>query len=211
MGFSVKKLTKSRKCEVPAIVLRREDLQDLLAILAAVADDLQIRDHDFEFGSLDELLQNHKGCVNELSLESSAARFELSYNKHFAATFSCRVSTPEEEALFLRTREFLFQKRNRWNYLLDRRVWMIACLFGVVWLAFLKKPVNVVWLLPFLFLVSGLLLSVTPVRGLLFNSVSTSSRGETVHFWQQNKEKILLALISALIGGTISCFFSMLK
>lgn len=207
----MKKLIKSRKSEIEAIVLRREDLQELVAILAATAKDLRISDGDFEYGSLDELFQNRKGSLNELSLVSSDAGFDLSYTKHFGVTFSCRVSAPEDEALFLRTREFLSKRRNRWNYLLDRRIWVTACLLGVVPLALLKKPVNAAWLPPILFLCAGLALSVTPVRGLLFNSVSTGSRGETGHFWQQNKEKVLLVLISALIGGAISWLFSMLK
>jgi hypothetical protein len=56
-----------------------------------------------------------------------------------------------------------------------------------------------------------LIISVTPLRGYLLNLVTTNGRGERGLFWKNNKDKIFLALISALIGAAITWLFSKLK
>ena len=56
-----------------------------------------------------------------------------------------------------------------------------------------------------------LIISATPLKGYLLNLVTTNGRGERGLFWKTNKDKIFLALISALIGAAISWLFSKLK
>ena len=209
----MKKNLKPRSYQIPAIILYREDLIELMGLLGTLGKSLQIHDGEYEYSSMEELLQNHKNTISELHVFSNEAQIDFHYNWQVGVTFVCPVNKSEEEALFLRTREFLSQRFNRWNYLLDVRVWGVFLILSVaLFLLFFQKshppdfmPLWVLIPLPML------IFSVTPLRGYLLNLVTTNGRGERGLFWRNNKDKIVLALISALIGAAISWLFSKLK
>jgi hypothetical protein len=209
----VKKNLKPRSYQIPAIILYREDLIELMGLLGTLGKSLQIHDGEYEYSSMEELLQNHKNTISELHVFSNEAQIDFHYNWQVGVTFVCPVNKSEEEALFLRTREFLSQRFNRWNYLLDVRVWGVFLILSVALflLCFQKSyppdfmPLWVLIPLPML------IFSVTTLRGYLLNLVTTNGRGERGLFWKNNKDKIFLALISALIGAVITWLFSKLK
>jgi hypothetical protein len=208
----VKKNLKPRSYKIPAIILHREDLIELMGLLGTLGKSLQIHDGEYEYASMEELLQNHKNTISELHVFSNEAQIDFHYNWQVGVTFVCPVNKSEEEALFLRTREFLNQRFNRWNYLLDVRVWGVLLLLGLGLFVFLRNlyPPDFlpIWILIPL---AMLICSVTPLRGRLLNLVTTNGHGERWLFWKNNKDKIFLALISALIGAAITWLFSKLK
>jgi hypothetical protein len=208
----VKKNLKPRSYQIPAIILHREDLIELMELLGTPGKSLQIHDGEYEYSSMEELLQNHKNTISELHVFSNEAQIDFHYNWQVGVTFVCPVNKSEEEALFLRTREFLSQRFNRWNYLLDVRVWGVFLILSVALCAFFQKshPTDIMplWVLIPLPI---LIFSITPLRGYLLNLVTTNGRGERGLFWKNNKDKIFLALISALIGAAITWLFSKFK
>ena len=183
-----------------------------MGLLGTLGKSVQIHDGEYEYSSMEELLQNHKNTISELHVYSNEAQIDFHYNWQVGVTFVCPVNRPEEEALFLRTREFLSQRFNRWNYLLDVRVWGVFLILSAALFAFFQKshPTDIIplWgLIPLLMLI----ISVTPLRGFLLNLITTNGRGERGLFWKTNKDKIFLALISALTGAAISWLFTKLK
>jgi hypothetical protein len=210
--FPVKKILKSRSCNILSIILHREDLIDLMGLLGTLGTSLQIHDGEYEYSSMEELIQNHKNSISDLHIFNNEANIDFHYTRQLGVTFVCPVNKSEEEALFLRTREFLNQRFNRWNYLLDVRVWSAIFLLNALLWVFLQKsnPSDFVplWaLIP----LPILIFSITPLRGFLLNLVTTNGRNERSLFWKNNKDKIFLALISALIGAAITWLFSKLK
>jgi hypothetical protein len=209
----VKKNLKPRSCQIPAIILYREDLIELMELLGTLGKSLQIHDGEYEYSSMEELLQNRKTPLSELHIFSNEAQIDFNYKRPAGVTFVCPVNKSEEEALFLRTREFLDQRFNRWNYLLDVRVWAVFLTLSLaLFLLFFQKsyPPDVMplWVsIPLLMVV----ITAAPLNGYLLNLVTTNGRGERGLFWKTNKDKIFLALISALIGAAISWLFSKLK
>ena len=213
MDLPVKKILKSRSCQTPAIILHREDLIELMELFGTLGNSFKIHDGEYEYASMEELFQNHKGPTSKLHIFNSEARIDFQYASQIGVTFMRPVNKSEEEALFLRTREFLSQKFNRWSYLLDVRVWIVFLIFCVaLFLAFFQKsylpnftPLWVLIPLPML------IISITPLRGYLLNLVTTNGRGERGLFWKNNKDKIFLSAISALIGAIISWCVAKLK
>jgi hypothetical protein len=134
----VKTILKSRSCQIPAIILHREDLIELTGLLGTLGKGLQIHDGEYEYASMEELLQNHKNPISELHIFSNEVHIDFHYNRQGGATFVCPVNKSEEEALFLRTREFLSQRFNRWNYLLDVRVLGALLLLSLGLFVFLR-------------------------------------------------------------------------
>ena len=209
----MKKNLKPRSYQIPAIIFHREDLIELIGLLGTLGKSLQIHDGEYEYSSMEELLQNRKNPISELHIFSSEVRVDFHYDRRFGVTFVCPVNKPEEEALFLRTREFLSQRFNRWNYLLDVRVWVVFLILSLALFLLLFQKSYPPDFMPLWVLIPlpMLIISVTPLRGYLLNLVTTSGRGERGLFWRNNKDKIVLALISALIGAAISWLFSKLK
>jgi hypothetical protein len=208
----VKKVLKSRSYEILTIILHREDLIELMELWGTLGKSLQIHDGEYEYASMEELYQNHKGPISKLHIFNNGASNDFQYTRQIGVTFVCPVNKSEEEALFLRTRELLSQRFNRWSYLLDFRVWSALLFLSLGLFIFLKKlyppdflPIWVLIPLPMM------VFSATPLRGNLLNLIATNVRGERRLFWKTNKDKIFLALISALIGAAISWLFSKLK
>ena len=180
--------------------------------MGTLGKSLQIHDGEYEYSSMDELLQNRKNPISDLHIFSTEACVDFHYDRQFGVTFVCPINKSEEEALFLRTRDFLSQRFNRWNYLVDSRVWGVFQFLSIAFFAFLQKsypsdflPIWALSPLPIL------IFSVTPLRGYLLNLVTTNSRGERGLFWKNNKDKIFLSAISALIGAIISWCVAKLK
>jgi hypothetical protein len=102
-----------------------------MELLGTLGKSLQIHDGEYEYSSMEELFQNHKKPVSELHIFSNEVEINFHYKRQVGVTFVCPVSKPEEEALFLRTREFLSQRCNRGHYLLDVRVWTVLLTLSV--------------------------------------------------------------------------------
>ena len=208
----MKKILKSKSCNILSVIFYREDLTELMGLLGTLGKSLQIHDGEYEYSSMEELIQNKKTSISDLHIFSKEANIDFHYIRQLGVTFVCPVNKSEEEALFLRTREFLNQRLNKWNYLLDVRVWSGLLFLSLGLFVFLRKiyppdflPIWVLIPIPMI------IISVSPLRGNLLNLVTTNSRGERSLFWKSNKDKIFLALISALIGAGISWLFSKLK
>ena len=209
----MKKNLKPRSCQIQAIILHREDLIELMELLGTLGKSLQIHDGEYEYSSMEELLQNHKNTVSELHVFSNEAQIDFHYKWQVGVTFVCPVNKPEEEALFLRTREFLSQRCNRWHYLLDVRVWAVLLTLSVaLFLLFFQKlyppdfmPLWVLIPLPML------IISIPPLNGYLLNLVTTSGRDDRGLFWKNNKDKIFLSAISAVISAIITWCVTKLK
>ena len=184
-----------------------------MGLLGTLGKDLQIHDGKYEYSSMDELLQNHKNTISELHIFSNEAQIDFSYKRQVGVTFVCPVNKSEEEALFLRTREFLDQRFNRWNYLLDVRVWAVFLTLSLaLFLVFFQKsyPPNVmpIWVLIPLLMV---IISAAPWNGYLLNLVTTGGRDDRGLFWKNNKDKISLSAISAIISAIITWCVTKLK
>ena len=181
-----------------------------MELLGTLGKSLQIHDDEHEYASMEELFRNQKGSISKLHVFNNEARIDFLYTKQIGVTFVCPSNNSEEEALFLRTREFLYRRFNRWSYLLDVRVWGALLVLSVV--IFLEKlyPPNFlpIWVVVPLLMIIFL---VTPLRGLLLNLVTTNDHSERGLFWKTNKDKIFLAVISAVIGAIISWFAAKLK
>jgi hypothetical protein len=181
-----------------------------MGLLGTLGKDLQIHDGKYEYSSMEELLQNHKNNISELHIFSNEAQIDFNYKRPFGVTFVCPVNKSEEEALFLRTREFLNQRFNKWNYLLDVRVWAVFLILSLaLFLLFFQKsyPPDVIplWVLIPLLMVA---ISAAPFKDFL-NLVTTNSRDERGLFWKDNKDKIILAVISAVISAIISAIVTL--
>jgi hypothetical protein len=209
----VKKIPKSRACKIPAIILHREDLIELVGLLGTPYKSLQIHNGEYEFTSIEELLQNDKNPISELHIFSNEVCLDFHYNRQAGVTFVCPVNKPEEEALFLRTREFLSQRCNRWHYLFDVRVWALlltlsAALFSLFFQKLYPPDFIPIWvLIP----IPMLIISIPPLNGYILNLVTTNSRGERGLFWKNNKDKIFLSAISAVISAIITWCITKLK
>ena len=182
-----------------------------MELLGTLGKSLHIHDDEHEYASMEELFQNQKGSISKLHVFNNEARIDFLYTRLIGVTFVCPSNNSEEEAMFLRTREFLYRRVNRWSYLLDVRVWGALFVLSVVIFYFLGKlyPPDFlpIWVLvPLLMIIFSV-----PLKGLLLNLVTTNDHSERGLFWKTNKDKIFLAVISAVIGAIISWFAAKLK
>ena len=183
-----------------------------MELLGTLGKSLHIHDDEHEYASMEELFQNRIDPISKLHIFNNEAHVDFLYTKQIGVTFVCPVNNSEEEALFLRTREFLSQRFNRWSYLLDVRVWGALLVLSLGIFLFLGKfyppeflPIWVLIPLPMM------IFSITPLRGHLLNLVTTNDHSEHSLFWKTNKDKIFLAVISAIIGAIISWLAAKIK
>lgn len=194
----MKKLHRKEFVNLPAVSLYRDDLDEIVLLLSADRA-VRISDGEFEFDSLDELAKKRGATPSTLELDTDFGAVGLKIRR-LKFSFLWGSESPS----YLQIRELL---RKRTTFLAKVFVWKAwlpsAVLLYVLDLAGPTLGVNqsggVVVRALSIAAVVGLLASQL-VQGGVGSSANLTLRHETSTFWSRNGDKILLAMVSAILG-----------
>jgi hypothetical protein len=206
----MKKVKDSKFENFPASSLYREDLEEIITLLKSGCKDVTISDGEYEFASLDELAQKHPTSLSRLEIKGHPPYVSLSFRREpFNGT---RLYASEEDAaepVFLKVRELMRRKKRTICALFPPVFWMPAFIIAQIGVRLLDTQ-EIHKAIVSLIVSIGMLLSLLFNGGFMF-FISTKSVSQRGQFWETNKDKIFLAVISAIIGAIISWLVAKIK
>ena len=105
---------------LPSLNVFLDDVEQILEILKESCKDAHISDRDFEFESLEELIDNKGLRPKSLNLQGHQPYLSLSFNRRDFPTCIHLFSTgesDEEKSLYLKVQNILMNRKKWTNYL----------------------------------------------------------------------------------------------
>lgn len=199
---------------LPPLRLFREDLTELVAIFQKYCQVVIISDEKFTYESLEEMANSGQKNAGVFQLQGMGPHVDVWIRSKLVPNFnrSALFSPDNSDAarlLFLAIKDFLLSRRWKSRVIfLKTSLTTLGALFVVA--AFLKDALHpkwqgasVVW--NFVVLFVGALLFVAVIKWTeSLSSVSLAPRSAEEPFWLRNRDRLLLAVFSAVIGAIIA-------
>jgi hypothetical protein len=194
-----------------AVALYRDDLEDILALLSGVSENVSISDHEYEFESFDEMARIRGMNVKALTIASKSPFVSLCCGKRKEGGRGLMLyaeGTEAATALFHAIEEKLARRQRYLTYIFNP--WLWGALLGVVVFLSPKKDRKVSFgeataadwlsLVCVVTVVCGCILSGC-MRGGVFSKISLARPHEAKSWVKENGERILLVFVGAVFGS----------
>jgi len=210
----MKPISKTEFGALPALVLDATDLHELLTLFSATCKEVTMSDGRFEYESLDELLQNCGGHLPRLAIRGRSPYVSLEFNRSdFPKCIFLFASEGDDSAhaLYLRLLAFLRDRRRWYVRLLPWPVLYVLTGISIALSAASLSSAFTARLGPHV----AQAVSATPlvvwfvfILGLLGQQgvtyvIRPGTRRQRFQRSSDLRDKIVLALLSALVGGVI--------
>ncbi len=206
----MEKIKSDRSVSFPAVHLCKDELDKILEILNEVSDDVEIRDKDYSYDSLDELKSQKGLYIDNMGIRSSNPYLNLSFNKK---DFSCiyLYASDSREAIYAFTKieEVLNSRRSLLSFAFGSTVGYYIPLVTIGLFYFLSFPENTLLIPMEAFVpISSLILLLPGVTylvrsGKLF-SICLEKRHERSNFFARQKDDLLKIILGAVAGAILT-------
>lgn len=197
----MERIRQGRFERLPPLCLYLNDLEDVVAIIRQVSPTINITTSSHSFDGLEDLRENGPKTFHRLQIASSEPYITLDLQPYKIEIY-ISDDTPEERGILEQLKSRLLKCRAPLAWTTSNRIGPFV--FGATITAL------VIWVRPLwiasLALLPVLLLLLAGWR-LSFNTYATIhlvTRAERPSFWERNKDQILLAIISGVIGAFIA-------
>lgn len=201
--------SSSKDARILPVKLFRNDLDEILSKMRSICSEIKLFDDKHQFDSLDDIKNNLGMTIRKLSIQGQNPSIRIDFGDLFGeVSLSVYSNDASAIALFYELRDFLMQRRlwvSKINY---GYMWnFIAVVIGLTPLAFIFKtqisnyPVIVSLLLATLVItVIFILLNLIKQKG----SLLYLEPRHNVDFWKVNKDKIVVAFVTAIVSAIVT-------
>ena len=204
----IRKKSDSSSEYFPTMLLYLEDIQEILSILSENCSEVKLEDQEYFYGSLDQLIQTRGTHPNILRIRTNDPTLHLSFSKkEFISSIHLYGSSlfgSDHEPVYLIIRKFLLNRKHWVNSLFQPFIAIFFLIVLVFW-EMISRELNIPsqFYLPYI-LFSSLygVFTVLMRTGFLF-SIRLVKKHEEQSFWSRNRDKIILVIISSIIGAII--------
>ena len=210
----MKPVSKTASAALPALALDATDLHELHTLFSATCKGVTVSDGSFEYESVEELQQSHGARLSKFEIRGRTPYVSLAFNRSNAQAsifLYAEEGDDSAQALYVRLSALLLARR-RWHVrLLPWPVTYVLMLAGLALSAFsvlislggrheprlvLGASVTALILWPLF------LLGVLGQKGITY-VIRPVTRKQRSQRWADFRDKIVLALLSALVGGIL--------
>jgi hypothetical protein len=201
---------ESFQFEIRAVKLYLEDIENIIKFINN--KNIEISDENCIYDSLADLKKNGPRNLNALSIASvpSYERPSISIEIKRAARWRGGVNlraSPDAEYQFLKIKELLRQKKQWHSFLSSAKpmfVGMVICFISFLIYFVLKNTIMVnIAITLFIFVIIYFFINMYYDLIMPLTSINIFYRNETPSFWIRNKDSLIVATLSAIIGGII--------
>jgi hypothetical protein len=199
----MKPLKAHASLRFPALSLDATDLQDIAVLFTSTCGEVKFSDDSFEYDSLAELLEHAGNKLTRLQIEGRQPFVSLKFNRGDFPTsiFLSAEDDAKGHALFHSVAKLLDQHR-RWHVrLLPWPIIIILALGLELLLLGVPEPTPPSKLVAVLLLLT-IILGVAGQAGVTLH-LSSATRKQHSQRWTELRDKLVLAILSALIGGIL--------
>lgn len=204
----MKKIDKSLSKDYLPVKLYLDDLEQIDEIMKEASTSLSFETEDFKFDSIEELKNNlKKAQINELHVKSSSPYITIDFTRMWARVY---VSSSETSSagIFFRLDQIISNRTRilKWLYsfyfiwVTNISVWLISGTFGLTFISSRMNPYTSITLTA---LSSMWLFWVLFIRLRSHSIIFLTHRGSEKPFLQRNKDNLILAIISAILGAIL--------
>jgi hypothetical protein len=190
---------------IQSIEIFLEDIENIIKIMSHDGKEkLEISDESFEYDSLDNLKQRNNKILKKLKIRTDFSTISL----EIGVLGGVRLfADSKEEISFLMLKSILL-KRKRWLSLLSSTNLILSTI--IIFIILTKIPQEIFKLSPFLSMfghiyIAIFILFIVEMVCLFGNlaSIDLFYSHERQSFWSRNKDQIIIAIGSAIIGAVI--------
>ena len=208
----MKKIVKSY-CEIiKPVKLYLDDLTEIVEILKGACEEVCIQIEDVQLDDLDEISSLRKEVIFDISVRGYEPYVSVEMKPHTIHLY-IQEDTPESRGLLEKVKTVLLRCR-RFTLFLDNAPYIFGTLLGFsigIFVILKERP------MVFGILNLALFMAVVLSFKFVFNeklkhytTVVLKYKIETPGFFKRNKDRILLALISASIGAIVTYILTLL-
>jgi hypothetical protein len=203
----MKKLASTVIKKLPPLKLYLDDLERIVELMNSIDCKITILTDEYELENLAELGQLKKKVLHELQINATTPNFHsiaLSLTQNSADLSIGGTDKAEMRGVFEQLLSYL---QGRKTHLMTLLKTIISCLvpFGIVFIAFLTHNSKLAFVPPLaLIILTGI---VTPIWALYsfvgnnyYSTIFLSLKSDAPSYWERNKEKIWLVIITAVIS-----------
>ncbi len=199
----------SKDARIQPVKLFRDELDEILSKMRSICSEIELFDDKHQFESLDDIKKNLGMTIRKLSIQGKNPSIRIDFGDMFGeVSLSVYSNEAAAIALFYELRDFLMQKRlfvSKINY---SYVWnLIGVVIGLTPSVLIFKtqisnyPVIVYLLLAMLVMtVILIMLNLIKQKG----SLLYLEPRHNVDFWKVNKDKIIVALVTAIFSSIVT-------
>jgi hypothetical protein len=192
---------------LPAVSLYRDDIEELTAIITAATRSVSVSDGSYVFDSLEELITQRGTRPKTLILTGGGHSVVIKIRR--LSGFGCTIyssGSDETDVAFFKAREILKGKRTLLSRLFVPKFWVVA-LFASMVVGFLSTHMAMPGRLAvdrvssyFFFFSMAMTGASFFVASGFMSGVNLARRHEATTFWSRNGEKLIIGLVSAILG-----------
>jgi hypothetical protein len=208
----MERLKKDLSVFGPSMTFFRDDIEEILAILAASCREVTISDATHTFHSLDELIEKKGQQPTQLSLTGATPHIRLSIKPleqvHLFATAPFGQD-PDPELPFLRIKEYLSNRGGSVGPSTPRPkvqlLWVLGLLpfFALLLPGLIPKPlIHTAALVGAILMIAGIPVSMND-NG-FFSRIRLGRRHQATTYWSRNAERLIVGFIGAVLGALAS-------
>jgi len=204
----IKKKSPSRTEFLKPVTLFRDDLDRIVEILQAASPKISIETDEYVFESVDDLVKTGQKIINNLVITCgdilTSPHLMLFLKPHRIELFA-REDEPLSRGLFEKIKDILIKRERIYARFLHAG-WVLfafAIALPILGIWYKNSPLSA---FSFLFTLSGILIMTWARRDRFerYSTIFLKKRAEQDSFWDRNKDQVLLAVISAVVGGLIT-------
>lgn len=209
----MKRRTKELRCRVGSVKLYLDDIRELVRVMRPVSDEgeLKIESRDYEFAGVEELGNLNRDALHKLKIVygKSSSRVSVLIDGS-SVVVECDEDAPTFRGVYAEIGELLESRKRWWNWIDSN--WVYGAMGASVGLSVLLIMMATIYVdllmgwcgfgFAMVFLI--FLLTRAAARNLRVSEIVLQERSEHESFWQRNKDKITLALITALVTMVFS-------
>ena len=184
-----------------------DDIKFILSIFSQACDDITIHNSNYQFNSVEDLLELDSVIIHHLIIETKDPYISISFFKNGITIFS-RNDEPFQRGIVEQLKKFLSTKKRKYRLLFSNPIPSSLSLgigFFPLTAGLLFKNLNFILLGIIIFFLAVIFCVMAQRENFKrYSKIHLKTKKEHNVFLQRNKEQILTAVISAIIGAIIT-------
>jgi len=187
------------------VVLYLDDLERIVEVFKEVTDKVDITLDSYALDNLSEIETLDEEFFNSVSIYGIDRSLVLSIDKSkvYLAEYEGSLET---RGFFEKVKKILNERRRKFSWLFHS-FWIIPILvfLSIFLIIFSNQHNNILLKIIGILIIIFVIIWPGQLIGVFYrNKIYTSRKSELSSFWKRKKDDIILAIISALIGGVIT-------
>lgn len=194
------------------VVVYLDDLREVVEVMKAICTSVELSSDDYIFESLDDAKEHFSNRIQtNFKISGSGPYSRVDYSRWETEVY---VSSGDKSAqLFHELDEILIRQQRHLPFLYSYWIWIVSGLLGLFSFLFGQSMSDFAsWIISgFSILVSLWFLYVMIVVTRRHSLIRFEQRSKTPTFFEQNKNAILMSILTGIISGGIGYGFAKLK